>query len=48
MVMLEDSAARRQFRALSNVAEAVDFVHAMSDQVLLAAAGRHESAPGLQ
>ena len=48
MVMLEDRAARRQFRALSNVAEAVDFVHAMSDQLLLAAAGRHEAALSLQ
>lgn len=47
MVMLEDGAARRQFRALSNVAEAVDFVHAISDHVLLAAAGQHEVV-GLQ
>lgn len=39
MVMLEDQHARRQFRALANVEEAVHFVHAMADEALLAAAG---------
>lgn len=47
MVMLEDRYARRQFRSLASVEEAIDFVHAMSEQALLSAAGLRDQEPAL-
>lgn len=48
MVMLEDRYARRQFRSVATVEEAVEFVLAISDQALLAAAGLPDREPALQ
>ena len=47
LVMIEDRYARRQFRSLASVEEAVDYVHAMSDRALLSAAGQRDEEPML-
>jgi hypothetical protein len=48
LVMLEDQHARRQFRSLVNVEAAVEYIHAMSDEALRAAAGLSDQELALQ
>ena len=48
MVMIEDSAARRQICSTADVAGAVAFVRNASDQALLAVMNAHPASPVLQ